>query len=117
MKNNRNKGNKGKGGTKVDTTVKFACPVCGEGLKSIATAVDLGDGPAHFDCVLRELTKKEDLKQGEKIVYIGSGRFGVINNKKNESGVPFTLLKEIDVETRDLDLNWRNEKKIEITLE
>ncbi len=96
----------------------YTCPVCNEGVKEVGNAIDYqGQGPTHFDCVLRALNEKEDLKPGEKITYVGSGRFGVINNKKNDSGVPFTLLREIDVEDREKVLSWRDERKIYVSVE
>lgn len=102
---------------KSNTVALFTCTVCSEGVKEVGNAIDYMGGPAHFDCVIRSLTEKEDLKKGEKITYIGSGRFGVINNKKNDSGVPFTLLREIDVEDRDKELPWRDSRKINVSIE
>lgn len=97
---------------------KYTCPVCNEGVKEVGNAIDFqGKGPTHFDCVIRALTKQEKLNPGEKIAYVGSGRFGVINHKKNDSGVPFTLLREIEVEDRDKVLTWRDERKIFVSVE
>ncbi len=96
----------------------FVCPVCEEGVKELGNAIDFqGQGPTHFDCVLRALNDSERLMPGEKIIYIGSGKFGVINNKKNDSGVPFTLLREITVEDREKTLQWRDSKKIYVSVE
>jgi len=103
---------------KSDTVALFTCPVCNEGVKEVGNAIDFkGEGPTHFDCVIRSLTETEDLKPGEKIAYVGSGRFGVINNKKNSSGVPFTLLREIEVEDREKVLTWRDERKVHVSVE
>ncbi len=103
---------------KSSSEAKFTCPVCNEGVKELGNAIDYqNQGPTHFDCVLRSLTEKENLKPGEKIAYVGSGRFGVITNKKNDSGVAFTLIREIDVEDRDKVLTWRDEKKVYVSVE
>lgn len=102
---------------KSSAVALYTCPVCEEGVKEVGNAIDYQGGPAHFDCVLRSLTENENLKQGEKIAYIGSGRFGVIVNKKNDSGGPFTLLKEIDVEDRGKNLPWRDERKIHVSVD
>ncbi|OQY40726.1 MAG: hypothetical protein B6229_00940 [Spirochaetaceae bacterium 4572_7] len=123
--NNQNKGKRrppwrnGGGKKKKTTTVaKFTCPVCNEGVKELGNAIDFeGKGPTHFDCVLRVLTQKEHLNPGEKIAYVGSGRFGVIINKKNDAGGPFTLVREIDVEDPNKSLNWRDEKKVYVSIE
>lgn len=103
---------------KSSVEAKYICPVCNEGVKEVGNAIEFqGQGPTHFDCVLRSLNEQEKLKPGEKIVYVGSGRFGVINNKKNDSGVPFTLLREIEVEDREKVLTWRDERKIYVSVE
>lgn len=101
---------------KSNEPAKYNCPICNEGVKELGNAIDYkGEGPAHFDCVLRSLNETEKLNPGEKIIYIGSGRFGVILNKKNDSGVPFTLTREIDFEDRDRELSWRDERKVEVS--
>lgn len=103
---------------KSATVALYTCPICNEGVKEVGNAIDYqGQGPTHFDCVLRALNEKEDLKSDEKITYVGSGRFGIINNKKNDSGVSFTLLREIDVEDREKVLPWRDERKIYVSVE
>ncbi|MBN2618192.1 MAG: hypothetical protein JXR64_07775 [Spirochaetales bacterium] len=102
---------------KSSSVALYTCPVCNEGIKEVGNAIDYLGGPSHFDCVIRSLTEKENLKPGEKITYIGSGRFGVINYKKNDSGVPFTLIREIDVEDKEKTLPWRDERKIDVSIE
>ena len=102
---------------KAPTVAKFTCTVCEEGIKEVGNAIDYQGGPAHFDCVIRSLTEKETLNKGEKIAYIGSGRFGVIINKKNDAGGPFTIIREIDVEDREKVLPWRDERKIYVSVE
>lgn len=111
----RSGGNKGQ---KSSVSAKYKCPICNEGVKELGNAIDFkGQGPAHFDCVLRELTKGENLAPGEKIAYIGSGRFGVILSKKNDAGGPFTLIREIELEDSNKNYSWRDEKKIDVSIE
>lgn len=127
LSQNSNKGNfknKGKrrpawrsGGNKKRTTAQFTCPVCGEGVKELTSAIEYnGQGPTHFDCVLRDIGKQENIKENQKVVYLGSGNFGVIENKKNEAGVPFTLIKSIEVEDREKEFEWRLNRKIDIQI-
>ncbi len=102
---------------KEEVEAKFICPICEEGVKELGNAMDFkGQGPAHFDCVLRYLNESEKLSPGEKIVYIGSGKFGVILNKKNDSGVPFTITREIEFEDREREVPWRDERKISVSV-
>lgn len=74
----------------------------------MASAVAFGpdQGPAHFDCVLGELTKRETLVAPEKIAYIGSGLFGVIVEKENNR---FEIHRKIPVEDTVNPPAWRKE--------
>jgi len=55
------------------------CAVCGKPIFDLTGAVaSREDGePIHFDCALEILSKEEKLAPDEKLVYIGSGCFGV----------------------------------------
>jgi hypothetical protein len=55
------------------------CAVCGKPIFDLTGAIaSREDGePIHFDCALEILSKEERLAPGEKLVYIGSGLFGV----------------------------------------
>lgn len=55
------------------------CKVCGKPIFDLAGAVaSREDGePIHFDCAMEILAKEEKLAPDEKIMYIGSGYFGV----------------------------------------
>jgi len=55
------------------------CAVCGKPIFDLTGAVaSREDGePIHFDCALEILSKEEKLASDEKLVYIGSGCFGV----------------------------------------
>jgi hypothetical protein len=74
----------------------------------MASAVAFGpeQGPAHFDCVLSELTKREPLVSPEKIAYLGSGLFGVIVEKEHSR---FEIHRKIAVEDPQNPPAWRRE--------
>jgi hypothetical protein len=84
------------------------CVVCAEPISEMASAVAFGpdQGPAHFDCVLGELAKREPLTPPEKIAYIGSGLFGVIVEKENNR---FEIHRKIPVEDTVNPPAWRKE--------
>ena len=71
-----------------------------------AVAYGIDQGPAHFDCVLGELAKKEPLGPSEKIAYLGSGLFGVITEKENNR---FEIHRKIAVEDPINPPVWRKE--------
>ncbi|GAB6275728.1 hypothetical protein SPIRO4BDMA_40102 [uncultured spirochete] len=55
------------------------CAVCGKPIFDLTGAIaSREDGePIHFDCALELLSKEEKLTPDEKLMYIGSGLFGV----------------------------------------
>jgi hypothetical protein len=86
-----------------------ACPLCGKPVYDLSTAItaarETGD-PAHFDCVLERVAASESLASGEKLVYLGSGAFGVVEFKdKSESH--FTVKRRIQWEKEGEKKDWR----------
>ena len=76
------------------------CPMCGEIIENIASALSSPDGNyVHFDCVLKALNETERPGEDEKISYIGGGAFGVIG--KDEEGKPY-IVRRIPYETGDM---------------
>ena len=84
------------------------CVICSQPISEMASAVAYGadHGPAHFDCVLGELGKREFLEPSEKIAYLGSGLFGVIVEKENNR---FEIHRKILVEDTMNPPAWRRE--------
>lgn len=76
------------------------CPFCGEPVRDPKTAILTPEAqkPAHFDCVLQELAKHEELQPGEKIAYLGKGTFGVVSYRPGPDGMPLLIRKRIAYE-------------------
>jgi hypothetical protein len=75
-------------------------------MKFLLTAISVGENnnPAHFDCVLKQVSENEELGPKEKIIYIGNGNFAVINNK---SGKELSIRKTIQFELKENNSEWR----------
>jgi len=90
------------------------CPVCGKPIRDVSAAMTdpSGDKPAHFDCVVKILSEKETLGNQEKVIYLGSGQFGVVkilNNRK------FEIVKKIPYEeNQDARSEWRMDMRLNI---
>ena len=86
-----------------------ACPLCGKPVYDLSTALCAdreAPAPAHFDCVFERVAAAENLGPGEKIVYLGSGAFGVVEFKdKNESS--FVVKRKIQWEKEGEKQDWR----------
>ncbi|MCK5197150.1 MAG: hypothetical protein KAR21_02300 [Spirochaetales bacterium] len=82
------------------------CPICNQSVKFLLTAISVGENnsPAHFDCVLKQISKTEDLGPKEKITYIGNGNFAIVSGK---SGKDLIIRKKIEFEGKDSKGEWR----------
>jgi hypothetical protein len=91
------------------------CAICGEAISDMSNAIAVGeDGlPAHFDCVLKQLSKTEEMASGERIVYLGSGNFGVIA-PSNEDHVPFNIVRKLPIEEFKELPEWRRNIKTQL---
>jgi hypothetical protein len=76
-----------------------------------AALTDVGSGePIHFDCVIAELAEHETLEEGDRISYIGGGRFGIVHfanpDSRRDAG-NFTIKKIIEWENKENRAEWR----------
>ncbi|MBQ0039111.1 MAG: hypothetical protein KBS64_01625 [Treponema sp.] len=87
------------------------CPVCGEIIRDMSTAVKdpKSDSPLHFDCTIGLIQKDNPLSQGEKIAYIGQGRFAVLYFANVHDSKHFQIRKIIDWEEKEKKPLWRDE--------
>ena len=90
--------------------IKFVCEKCGQPVIDIASALASrsGNGTVHFECALKEVEASETLAAGDKVAYIGQGRFGVINYPNVHDVRHFTIRKIIEWDKRDENTEWRN---------
>ena len=89
------------------------CPICGQPIspEDFGSAMtDRKTGlPAHFDCVLKQVSESEKTEQNERISYIGQGRFAVIRFENPHDLKHFTIRRTIEWEDRDNRSEWRTE--------
>ncbi len=119
-KNNRNRPNRGRNRSK-QTTISYSgpavtCSVCGKNIRDMSSAIKESQSgqPAHFDCIIKKIAEQVPVKEREKIVYLGSGKFGVIKADNNQNK-NFEILQEIDYEEKEEDVpEWRGALRKEI---
>lgn len=88
---------------------KPLCPRCGTPIEDLPTALtdkETGE-PIHFDCVLARLSESEPLAEGEKIVYLGGGQFGVVRFDNPSDLKHFRVRKTLQWEEKDKRAEWR----------
>ena len=88
----------------------YVCSVCGKNIEDLTTALtNRGNSdPIHFDCAIEILSKEEKLSEGDKITYIGQGRFGILNFPNVHDMKHFTIKKIIDWEKKEEKDEWRS---------
>lgn len=89
---------------------EFSCKMCGQPIEELSSAMaDKQSGePVHFDCVIKHLQETESLKENEKIVYIGQGRFAVAYFENPHDLRNFNIVRIIEWEARDKKFEWRS---------
>lgn len=87
------------------------CDKCGQVITDLSTALmdRTTQKPIHFDCVLKELNQQETLAEGDRLTYIGKGRFGIVNFPNIHDMKHFTIKKIIEWENRETKGEWRNQ--------
>lgn len=89
------------------------CRLCSEPITELSSALadKMSGEPVHFDCVLKRLQAQETLADGQKITYIGQGRFAVTFFENPHDLRKFTIIRIIEWEERDSVHEWRTEIK------
>lgn len=89
---------------------QVVCSHCGIVINDMSSAINgrKGEGPMHFDCALEELSKTEKLEDGDKISYIGQGRFGIVNYPNPHDIKHFSIKRIIEWENKESKPEWRN---------
>ena len=89
--------------------VLYKCEICGKDIKDLSSAIASADtqNPVHFDCMLEKLKAENTLENTDKIVYLGSGSFGIVRQEKNKPAKDFTIIRKFEVENRDEKPDWR----------
>ncbi len=90
---------------------KPLCPRCGlpiEDLPSALTDKESGN-PVHFDCIVARIAEGETLMEGDKVVYLGGGRFGVVHFENGQDPKNFQVRKTIQWEEKDKRASWRRD--------
>jgi hypothetical protein len=84
------------------------CPYCKEPVKDLLCAIGDKEGKAaHFECVQKRIAAGEILGKGEKVSYIGGGRFGIITFNNPHNPRDFKIKKIIEWEKKDNPIQWR----------
>ena len=87
-----------------DKSEKSICPICNEPIYIPEEAIthNATNKLAHFECILKEIknNNEEEMEENDKIVYLGSGTFGIIQERKNSKGTKFFVRKRINYENR-----------------
>ncbi len=82
-------------------TVHLECKLCGEPIENPAEAFSLEAEKVHFDCLLKTVNFGVELKENQKVCYVGRGEFGLCEFKDSRCKGSFTVLQRFSVESQD----------------
>lgn len=87
------------------------CPMCNLPITDLTSSLTdkKTNQPIHFECALEEVKKNEEIKENEKIAYIGQGRFGILYYENIRDQKHFSIKKIIEWENRETKSQWRGE--------
>ena len=87
-----------------DNSEKPICPICNNPIYIIEEGINHNatNKLAHFECILNEIRQKNinDIEENDKIVYLGSGTFGIIRERQNGQKFNLFVRKRINYENR-----------------
>ncbi len=85
------------------------CPHCGQNVRDALTAIAMqeGEAPTHFDCVIKKITDEETLQPKERVCYLGNGSFGIVRFKNPSDKKNFVIRKRIQIEPEKTEIPWR----------
>jgi len=88
------------------------CTRCGQPITDLHAALTdtQAGGTVHFDCVIAELEKREQLEEGDTLSYVGGGRFGIVrfaNPSERKGQRAFTIKRILEWEDKDQRADWR----------
>jgi hypothetical protein len=87
------------------------CQRCGRPIEDLAAALNDREtgSPIHFDCAIERITESETLGEGDKVVYIGGGRFGIVHFDNPNDLKRFQIKKMVQWEEKEKRSPWRKE--------
>lgn len=108
VKKNERGGRRRGGPRRPPDRPKPPCAVCGEPIADITSALARSeDGAAvHFDCALQSAESRLKPKNGEKVIYLGSGSFAAVEESAYQNR-SLKILRRFEWENRDSPREWR----------
>jgi hypothetical protein len=87
------------------------CPVSGEPIDNIYVAIADPDSgkPCRFDKIIERLARREELKDNQRVAYIGAGNFAVIEEVVKDRRKSYEVVKKIPYEDTYQKNQWRRE--------
>ena len=86
-------------------------PITGEPISDILSAIaDPSTGePSNFESVLRRIEESHELKDGERVAYVGAGEFGIVSEETVEGKKRLVVRERIHYEDSRRPYPWRRE--------
>lgn len=82
---------------KSNTFQSEVCPICSKAINNMSNSVidKTTEKPCHFECIAMELKKENSLKSNQRLVYLGSSTFGIIEDVRVDGKDKFEIIKKM----------------------
>jgi hypothetical protein len=82
---------------KLNDLENASCPICGKTINNMSNAIHdkINSEMFHFECVTTELKKTHTARQNQRLVYVGSNQFAIIEDFHEEGKTKFRIIEKI----------------------
>ena len=82
---------------KPATLEAASCPICNKIINNMSNSIKdiTTEIPCHFECVVTELKKKVQVRQNQRIAYVGGGSFAVIEDVREDGRNKFIIIQKL----------------------
>lgn len=90
----------------------YTCNICEKPVENPLTALPNPDNqePSHFDCIISMLAERENLLDGEQIVYMGSNHYAVVDEEEY-SKKEWAIKRKIKIDQPEEGVEWRTKMR------
>lgn len=85
------------------------CPLCGKAVRNLNIAIEekTSHEPAHFECIMKEISTEIKLGPRERLHYLGAGCFGIVELEEGKGLSSFSIKQRIQYEDKMKKPDWR----------
>ena len=89
---------------KMNVFENVTCHICNKTINNMSNAIHDKDEDKkyHFECITADLRKNNVLKSNQRIVYVGSNSFAIIEDLKEDGKMKFKIIQKLQYGSKDV---------------